>query len=116
MLPVRDREASVQFFTAILGFEQVSHVTVRDRDCSALRVSAGGPLLVLEEMGPETAGPGGRVVVNTGDCLRDYLRLKSLGVEFLSQPEYLSVGLTVHFTDPSGNVFALFEQRDYQSN
>ncbi|HEY0895039.1 MAG TPA: VOC family protein, partial [Sphingobacteriaceae bacterium] len=106
MLPVKDREVSVQFFTGKLGFEQVSNVTIRNRACEALRVSANGPLLVLEEMDadhPDTQAA--RIVLNTDDCLRDYYRLKNQGVVFLGQPEYLSVGLTVHFTDPSGNVF-----------
>ena len=47
--------------------------------------------------------------------LRDYYRLRTLGVNFISKPEYLSVGLSVQFKDPSGNVFALFEQRDYSN-
>ncbi len=117
MLPVKDRDESVQFFTGKLGFEQVRNVTIRNRPCAALRISESGPLLVLEEAeaGYPTMQPG-RIVLNTDDCLRDYYRLKKEGVIFLTRPEYLSVGLTVQFNDPSGNVFALFEQRDYRNN
>lgn len=118
MLPVKDREVSVQFFTDILGFEQTTSIRIRNRECTALRINEGSPLLVLEENGAETMPltEPERIVLNTDDCLRDYLRLKSRGVQFLNAPEYLSVGLSVQFTDPTGNVFALFEQRDYKNN
>lgn len=118
MLPVKDREASIEFFTRKLGFEVADSVQIRDRYCTAIRVSGDAPLLVLEETDDQTGGnkSGKRIVLNTDDCLRDYYRLKSKGVQFLSKPEYLSVGLSVQFADPSGNIFSLFEQRDYKNN
>ena len=117
MLPVRDREASVQFFTEKLGFQVDAGIKIRDNECTAIRVSEGGPYLVLEEVANYIAPEDsyGRVVLNTDDCLRDYYRLRTLGVNFINKPEYLSVGLSVQFKDPSGNVFALFEQRDYSN-
>lgn len=118
MLPVLDRQASIEFFTDKLGFQLTSSVTIRDRNCAALKISDDGPVLVLEEieMAEEMPpGPRDRIVLNTDDCLRDYYKLKSRGIEFINKPEYLSVGLSVQFTDPSGNVFSLFEQRDYQN-
>lgn len=119
MLPVKDREASVQFFTENLGFELAGDVRIRNHDCTALRINANSPLLVLEEFEDNLFRPimePDRIVLNTDDCLRDYYKLKTLGVRFVNKPEYLSVGLTVQFADPSGNIFALFEQRDYHNN
>lgn len=119
MLPVKDREESVQFFTENFGFELAGDVRIRNHDCTALRINANSPLLVLEEIEAGMFRPilePDRIVLNTDDCLRDYYKLKTQGVRFLSIPEYLSVGLTVQFADPSGNIFALFEQRDYHNN
>lgn len=119
MLPVKDRDESVQFFTKHLGFELAGDVQIRNHDCTALRINHNSPLLVLEEFEENLFRPileTDRIVLNTDDCLRDYYKLKTRGVRFLDKPEYLSVGLTVQFADPSGNIFALFEQRDYQKN
>ena len=119
MLPVKDRETSVRFFTENLGFELAGDVRIRNHECTALRINENSPLLVLEEFEAGMFQPvslADRIVLNTDDCLRDYYKLKTLGVRFLNKPEYLSVGLTAQFADPSGNIFALFEQRDYQNN
>lgn len=119
VIPVKDREASLEFFCGKLGFQAAGSVNIRNRHCAALKINDKGPLLVLEETDIEDEKDvslrSERIVLNTDDCLRDYYKLKSLGVTFLNKPEYLSVGLSVRFTDPSGNQFSLFEQRDYKS-
>ncbi|MEH3115356.1 VOC family protein [Pedobacter terrae] len=54
-----------------------------------------------------------RIVLTSDDCLEDYCRLKSRGVIFKNSPVYLSEGLSIEFSDPSGNRIILLEPRNY---
>jgi hypothetical protein len=54
-----------------------------------------------------------RIILNTDDCLKDYHNLKTLGVNFKEQPQYLAAGLYAEFNDDYGNEFILLEERNY---
>lgn len=53
------------------------------------------------------------VTLDTADLLEDYCRLKSNGVAFPQMPVNLSKGLSVIFSDPSGNEYIILEKRYY---
>ncbi len=48
------------------------------------------------------------VMLETDDCVGEFLRLKELGVSFVQEPEELEGGLTLAtFRDPEGNLIQL---------
>jgi hypothetical protein len=53
------------------------------------------------------------IIINTDDCLRDYLQLGLVGIKFEKKPQYTAYGLEVDFTDDNGNKYRLLEQRNY---
>jgi predicted enzyme related to lactoylglutathione lyase len=45
------------------------------------------------------------VMLETNDCVAEHMRLKTLGVVFIQEPEQLEGGLTLAtFRDPEGNI------------
>lgn len=53
------------------------------------------------------------IILNTDDCLNDYHSLKTAGVNFHNEPQYLPIGLGAEFSDPLGNHYLLIEERIY---
>lgn len=71
-------------------------------------------LLVLPEgFAPDDAPPDFKVIINTDDCLKEYLWLKSNGFEFEGKPYNLPAGLAASFNVEGGARYMLLEERDY---
>lgn len=53
------------------------------------------------------------IMVISQDCIRDYVKLKLMGVQFLGDIVYVDQGLCVKFIDTYGNAYILLEERNY---
>lgn len=53
------------------------------------------------------------IILNTVDCLKDYHKLRAMGINFLSTPQYSEMGLAAKFADMANNNYLLIEERDY---
>jgi len=53
------------------------------------------------------------IIVNTNDCLKEYLLMKDSGIEFEKKPEHTPSGLAVRFNTPGGSRYMLLEERNY---
>ena len=130
-VPVRNQDASLEFYTKKLGMEVRSDVTVAEMgnfrwltvgpagqpDISIVLMAIPGPPV----MDPDTAeqvkalmakGFAGTVFFTTDDVYADYEQLKSRGVEFSEAPEERLYGIDSGFHDPSGNSFRLTQVRE----
>jgi hypothetical protein len=56
------------------------------------------------------------IIFHTDDCLRDYHRYITSGVEFINRPEYTPAGLQVNFIDDADNCYTLLEERNYNES
>lgn len=71
-------------------------------------------LLEIEKLPAETDLAG--IVFYTDNCLRDYHKYITLGVEFTSRPQYCEHGLKVEFLAPDDSVYTLLEKRSYSED
>jgi len=118
---VHDQEAALEFWTAKVGMELRSDVTVPElgnfrwltvaapeQDVEiVLMAIPGEPLLdaATKQQLEDLVGKGfaGTVFLVTDDCRGDYERLRSRGVEFSEAPTERPYGIDAGFRDPSGN-------------
>lgn len=107
---VNNMETGVDFFKNKLGFEVVNNGTINGTDFTVIKINDLFISLTVAEPG---SGFKTRLILNTGDCLKDYHNLKGAGVNFKTDPQYLSVGLAAEFTDDSDNQYILLEERNY---
>jgi hypothetical protein len=63
--------------------------------------------------GDVNPAPDFKIIVNTSDCLKEYLLLKDGGIEFEERPKYLPLGLAAKFKVADGSQYMLLEERDY---
>jgi catechol 2,3-dioxygenase-like lactoylglutathione lyase family enzyme len=123
---VHDQDEALAFYTDKLGMEVRSDVTVPEMG-NFRWLTVGPPeqpgieIVLMPIMGPPmiddaTAGQirtlmgkgfAGTVFLTTDDCRRDYERLRSIGVEFVGEPEEQMYGIDCGFNDPSGNSLRL---------
>lgn len=118
-LVVRDYDEALAFFVGVLGFEVVEDTEVPAQGKRWVVVSPGGSgarLLLAKASSGEQASrvgtqTGGRVFLflYTDDCQRDYSRLKSLGVNFVREPEHQPHGHVAVFEDLYGNLWDLIQ-------
>lgn len=112
---VDDLDGTRSLLIDSLGFRELP----ADIPLSATLVSPSGTLQLVLRQGPGT-GSGfanrSRVVIGTEDCLRDFYRLRNDRVRFLNDPHYRADGLAVNFTDRSGNIYTLLEERVYETS
>jgi predicted enzyme related to lactoylglutathione lyase len=107
-----DINEQTDFLTRKLGFKiSDKKLTYENNECRAIEAGADTYFILIER----TQGPGSKnhIILNTEDCLNDYHALKTNGVAFLSEPQYLPTGLAANFSDNSGNSFLLLEERNY---
>jgi len=110
---VKNMEEAVGFFTEKLGFSAGENALFDEKSNEVpIRINNTDQYLNLV-IDKDNAGFKSRVVLNTEDCLKDYHHLKTQGVDFKNQPQYLSSGLYAEFYDNYGNEFVLLEERDY---
>jgi catechol 2,3-dioxygenase-like lactoylglutathione lyase family enzyme len=113
MVFVKDMEEAIGFFTQKLGFSAADVVVFDTRNNQVpIRINNADQYLNLV-VDKEKAGFKTRIILNTEDCLKDYHHLKTQGVDFKNQPQYLSAGLYAEFNDNYGNEFVLLEERNY---
>ena len=131
---VLDQDEALDFYTAKLGMEVRSDVTLPEMgDFRWLTVGpAGQPdvaIVLMAIPGPpmmdaETAdqvrdlvskGFAGTVFLTTEDCQAAYEELKGRGVEFVEEPEERPYGIDSSFRDPSGNSIRLTQVREMAS-
>jgi glyoxylase I family protein len=112
---VRDVARSVDFYTALLGFE-----LVHQQPPAFASVSLGGVAILLS--GPRASGsrpmpdgrqqePGGwnRVVLRVADLPATIAALRAAGARFRNEMETGPGGRQVQVEDPDGNPIELFE-------
>lgn len=113
MVFVKDIDEAIGFFTEKLGFSTDDSAAFDARNKQVpIRINNTDQYLNLV-VDKEKAGFKTRVILNTEDCLKDYHHLKTQGVDFKNQPQYLSAGLYAEFNDNYGNEFVLLEERNY---
>lgn len=64
----------------------------------------------------KNAAPDYKIIMNTNNCIKEYLTMKNSGVEFDARPQHLPVGLAANFKVADGNHYLLLEERDYNDN
>lgn len=106
-------DEQLDFFTCNLGFKvSEKKIIYEDAECKA--IEAGCPdtffVLINKDLTPDTRNC---IILNTDDCLNDYHTLKTSGVVFIDEPQYLPIGLAAYFSDTWGNKFLLLEERNY---
>lgn len=110
---VKDMEEAVCFFTNKLGFSLADKMVLHDEaGYTTLRVRDTDTYLNLL-VDTESTGSKTQLIFNTDDCLNDYHNLKTMGVDFKEQPQYLAIGLSAEFYDNYGNQYILLEERNY---
>ncbi|MGF7082870.1 VOC family protein [Mucilaginibacter sp. UYCu711] len=110
---VKDMEEAVSFFTKKLGFCASDKIAFdKENDQIPMRINNADQYVNLVEDKGES-GFKSRIILSTDDCLKDYHNLKTLGIDFKEQPQYLAVGLCAEFNDNYGNAYVLLEERNY---
>jgi catechol 2,3-dioxygenase-like lactoylglutathione lyase family enzyme len=131
---VHDQDEALAFYTAKLGMEVRSDVTLPELgdfrwltvgpagqpDVSiALMAIPGEPVMDAETAEQVKAlmakGFAGTVFLTTDDCQAAYEELKGRGVEFTEEPEERPYGIDSAFRDPSGNSIRLTEVKELAS-
>jgi catechol 2,3-dioxygenase-like lactoylglutathione lyase family enzyme len=108
-------EASVEWYTAHLGFTLISSYAPAFADVKrgALRLLLSGPTSSAGRPMPdgERPRPGGwnRIHLIVADLTAEVARLKAAGVEFRNDIVSGPGGLQILMVDPSGNFVELFQ-------
>jgi len=110
---VNDMEEAIGFFTGKLGFSLAGETVLNDdAGYTAMQVNNTETYLNLQ-LDKHNSGFKTRIILNTDDCLKDYHDLKTKGINFKEQPQYLTIGLSAEFNDNYGNQYVLLEERNY---
>lgn len=110
---VKDMEEAVGFFTKKLGFNTAANAEPDKQTLQVpIRINNADQYLNLV-VDKDKNGFKSRIILNTDDCLKDYHDLKTQGIDFKDQPQYLSAGLYAEFNDNYGNEYVLLEERNY---
>ncbi len=112
---VSDVEASVAFYTKLLGFEVLKSYGAAFADVARgnLRLLLSGPASSAGRPMPDgaTPGPGGwnRIHLLVDDIDSEVSRLREAGAQFRNDVVDGPGGRQILLVDPSGNVVELFE-------
>jgi catechol 2,3-dioxygenase-like lactoylglutathione lyase family enzyme len=125
---VKDIDASLAFYTDVLGFEAKEDLqlgpdfrwcTVVHPSQPELQVHLTTPskplsddLIAAMERAQESGGLPG-IGLNVDDCRATYEVLSAKGVEFIQPPEERPYGIEALMRDNSGNWMVLVEPRSY---
>src|SRR6478752_5487835 len=124
---VQDIDASLAFYTEVLGFDAGDDITMGDyRWCTVshpsqpelkVHLSIPGPPFspeLVEAMNRAQADGGlNGLGMNVDDCQKTYEELSAKGVEFLQKPEERPYGVEALCRDNSGNWIVLVEPRAF---
>jgi catechol 2,3-dioxygenase-like lactoylglutathione lyase family enzyme len=115
---VDDVEASIAFYTKVLGFELLSSAAPAFADVKRgnLRLLLSGPKSSAGRPMPDGAkpGPGGwnRIHFVVDDLATEVERLRDAGATFRNDVVVGPGGQQILLEDPSGNVVELFQPAD----
>jgi predicted enzyme related to lactoylglutathione lyase len=124
---VQDIDASLAFYTDVLGFQVGDDVTMGDyRWCTIqhpsqpelhVHLSIPGPPFSDEYVAAmnraQADGGLNGLGMNVDDCQQTYEELSAKGVEFLQKPEKRPYGIEALCRDNSGNWIVLVEHREF---
>ncbi|MFN2608274.1 MAG: VOC family protein [Acidimicrobiales bacterium] len=128
---VHDQEASLAFYTRVLGWEVRADVTMDEWNFRWLVVGPVGqdhvglvlmpvpssPMLDAgssEQLAQLVAkGAGGTLFLETDDCQASYDELSARGVVFNDPPTRQPYGIDTSFRDPSGNNIRLTQVLEF---
>ncbi|TMN39358.1 VOC family protein [Pseudoalteromonas sp. S2755] len=119
-LVVKDYDEAIDFYVNKLGFELIEDTYQPEQDKRWVVVappnSHGTALLLARASTPEQQKfigdqAGGRVFLflNTDDFWRDYKRMKSIGIQFIREPQEQDYGMVAVFEDLYGNRWDLLQ-------
>ncbi|MEZ7206289.1 VOC family protein [Pseudoalteromonas sp. DY56-GL79] len=119
-LVVKDYDEAIDFYVNKLGFELIEDTYQPEQDkrwvVMAPPNSHGTALLLARASTPEQQKfigdqAGGRVFLflNTDDFWRDYERMKSIGIQFIREPQEQDYGTVAVFEDLYGNRWDLLQ-------
>ena len=99
-LPAVNYEESAHFYSEVLGLEKKFEFA--EKGMVAFKVGYEEPAIILKD---RTKMPDAKptIWIEVEDARAVYEKLKSCGVNFLSEPFQIYTGWAVEFTDPSGN-------------
>lgn len=125
---VKDQDASLAFYTDVLGFEKGDDVQLGEdfrwltvvhpnQPQLHLHLTTPGPPLSdeLQDAIRRSLDAGGMpgVGLTVDDCRATYKELKAKGVVFLQEPSERPYGVEALLRDNSGNWMVLVEPRDF---
>lgn len=111
-MPVSDQEASLDFYTNMLGFEErvnMEHFEMENTRWIELVPPGASTAIVLSTW--ESSDSRGTIVLVTTDIEADYAELKSKGLD-LPPLEHQPWGISTLITDPDGNTLLLQQNSD----
>ena len=130
LMYVHDQDEALAFYTAKLGWEVRSDVTLAEAgnfrwltvgpagqpDFAIQLMAIPDPPVMDAETGEQVRsimakGWGGTFYLRTDDVQASYEELKSRGVEFIEEPQERPYGRDTGFRDPSGNALRLMQLR-----
>jgi catechol 2,3-dioxygenase-like lactoylglutathione lyase family enzyme len=127
---VKDIDASLAFYTDVLGFEVGSDVTLGDYRWTTVchpsqpelnvHLAIPGPphspeMVAALNRALDEGGMHG-LGLNVDDCQATYEELKAKGVEFVQAPEERPYGVEAVARDNSGNWMVLVEHKPYDAS
>ena len=111
-----DVDEQVRFFTETLGFKPVEKANLYKNGKTRLVSAPDGDVLIAISDNEAYEGFKSCIIMNTDDCIKTYHQLKTDGVSFSKEPQYMAAGLVAEFTDGYGNRFMLLEERNYDDD
>lgn len=119
-LVVKDYDEAIDFYVNKLNFELIEDTYQAEQDKRWVVVappnSRGVTLLLAKASKPEQHDfignqAGGRVFIfwNTDDFWRDYKHMKSIGINFVRDPQEQDYGTVAVFEDLYGNLWDLLQ-------
>lgn len=108
-------DAEVEFFIQHFGLIHAGKILINtDIEGVLVKLDADKELYLLFIPSERKVDPSNfKIIINTNDCLKEYLAMKNEGVEFEERPHYLSSGLAACFKLSEGSHFLLLEERNY---
>jgi catechol 2,3-dioxygenase-like lactoylglutathione lyase family enzyme len=106
-IPVSDQQASLDFYTKILGFEErLNMAHFEDESTRWIELVPPGAATAIVLASWEQPGSRGTIVLVTTDIEADYAALKVKGLD-LPPLEHQPWGISAMITDPDGNQLLL---------
>jgi len=117
----KDIDREVHFFTKYFDLEYSGRIKFNAAvEGVLLKLYANKELYLLlipQEAGKESVlpadDPNYRIIINTNDCLKEYIDMREGGIEFEERPKYLPSGLGACFKVGEGARYLLLEERNY---